>query len=257
MKKILLLSIILLSVMMTACKPDPINNEGDDNNNTIQEEEPIVKKYLVREYIIDKNKPIFIIDWNDDFTRIEHITTDSGTYNQVEYDFYYYAEDSIKVSVYSPGHTSKTNYICRMKDGKIAQIDFYYKDEYKHSVYREYDEKGRILIESNNTNNLEKRFIWHDENLYMTYVYPQGDTTVYGDFGEHIHPYYTQPHWLRGYSGSGGYGQEYITQPFWKNFGTCSERGCYEHDEDGYVTYSYHITENGDCQPFRHYEYDY
>ena len=47
--------------MMTACKPDPINNEGDDNNDTIQEEEPIVKKYLVREYIIDKNKPIFII----------------------------------------------------------------------------------------------------------------------------------------------------------------------------------------------------
>ena len=93
--------------MMTACKPDPTNNEGDDNNDTIQEEEPIVKKYLVREYIIDKNKPIFIIDWNDDFTRIEHITTDSGTYNQVEYDFYYY---TIYHSVYLEVDLSAENF---------------------------------------------------------------------------------------------------------------------------------------------------
>jgi hypothetical protein len=88
MKKILLLSIILLSVMMTACKPDPINNEGDDNNDTIQEEEPIVKKYLVREYADYMGRLRYIIDWNEDFTRIEHITADSGTWDQIDYDFY-------------------------------------------------------------------------------------------------------------------------------------------------------------------------
>ena len=257
MKKIFLVPLLLLSILMITCKPEPTPDEDDDNssNDTLQET-PLVRKYLVREYRYGSDKPTFIIDWNDDFTRIEHITTDSGTYNQVEYDFDYYAEDSMKVSVYIPNHTSKTNYICHMKDGKITQIDFYYKNEYEHSVYRSYDEKGKIISESNNTNNLESRFIWQDDNLHMI-IHHNSDTSVYNNFGEHIHPYYTQPHWLRGYSGSGGYGQTYITKPFWKNFGTCSERGCYEYDSDGYVTYSYHITEEGTHVPHARYEYDY
>ena len=247
---------ILLSILMTTCKPDPINNGDDDNNDTIQEK-PFVRKYLVREYRYGGDKPTFIIDWNDDFTRIEHITTDSGTYNQVEYDFDYYGEDSMKVSVYEPGHTSKTNYICHLENNKIIKIDFHYRDEYQYSVYKSYDNTGKIICESNNTNNLESRFVWQNDNLYMRYIHPNGDTIVYDNFGEHIHPYYTQPHWLRGYSGSGGYGQEYITQPFWKNFATCSERGCYEYDSDGYVTYSYHITEEGTQVPHARYEYAY
>ena len=240
---------------MMTCKPDPIGGEDDDTNNDTIPEKPIVRKYLVREYMTDRNKPIFIIDWNEDFTRIEHITTDSGTYNQVEYDFDYYGDDSMKVCVNYPGYISKTYYVCHFERGDIIQVDFYYRDEYNLSEYRELDNKGRIISLSNSTNNLEKRFVWHDDNLYMTYIYPEGDTIFYGDFGEHIHPYYTQPHWLEGYSDGCIYG--YITQPFWKNFGTCSERGCYEYDSDGYVTYSYFITEEGVHQPFRHYEYDY
>ena len=55
------------------------------------------------------------------FTSLKFNTGKDG-YNQVEYDFDYYAEDSMKVSVYIPNHTSKTNYICHMKDGKITQI---------------------------------------------------------------------------------------------------------------------------------------
>ena len=46
--------------MMTACKPDPINNEGDDNNDTIQEEEPIVKKYLVKQLLNDDPEKIML-----------------------------------------------------------------------------------------------------------------------------------------------------------------------------------------------------
>ena len=259
-RTLLFLSIFLLSLLMMTCKPDPIGGEDDNTNNDTLQEEPIVKKYLVRECRstgFGLDNPVFIIDWNDDFTKIEHITTDSGTYNQLEYDFDYYAEDSMKVSVYAPGHTSKTNYICHLEDGKITRIDFYYKTEYKHSVYRRYDEKGKIYSESNSTNNKETRFVWRDDNLYMTYRYPEGDTTIYGDFGEHIHPYYTQPHWLRGYGSYAGYSLGYITKPFWKNYWECTEKACYEYDTDGYVTSVFHINEDGSNILYAKYEYDY
>ena len=257
MKKILYLSIFLLSILMISCKPDPIDNGDDDTNNTDTiHEEPLVRKYLVREYRYGGDKPVFIIDWNEDFTKIEHITTDSGTYNQLEYDFDYYGEDSMKVSVYEPGHISPTNYVCYLEDRRITRINFYHREEYQYSVYRTYDKNGKIMSESNNTNNLESRFVWQDDNLYMRYIHPNGDTIIYDNFGEHIHPYYTQPHWLPGYAGDAGYSYGYITKPFWKNFGTCSERGCYEYDADGYVTYSYHITEEGEHVPHARYEYD-
>ena len=88
MKKTLFPLILLLSVLMIACKPDPIGGE-DDNNDTLPET-PMVRKYLVREYMTDRNKPSLIIKWNDDFTRIEYITTDSGSMYQVNYHFQYY-----------------------------------------------------------------------------------------------------------------------------------------------------------------------
>ena len=81
MKKILFTLILLLSVLMIACKPDPIGGGEDDNNDTLPET-PLVRKYLVRECRttgFGLDNPSFIIDWNDDFTRIKHITTDSGT----------------------------------------------------------------------------------------------------------------------------------------------------------------------------------
>lgn len=258
MKKILYLSIFLLSVLMISCKPDPIDNGDDDTNNTDTiHEEPLVKKYLVREYRYGGDNPVFIIDWNEDFTKIEHITTDSGTYNQLEYDFDYYGEDSMKVSVYEPGCISWRNDVYRFKDGKITQIDTYDDNVLKRTEYRTYNIDNKLVSNIDSVHNCGTLFEWDGDNVCKTIRYPDGHTTIYDDFGEHIHPYYTQPYWMRGYAGDAGYSYGYITKPFWKNFGTCSERGCYEYDSDGYVTCSYHITEEGEHVPHARYEYDY
>ena len=253
MKKILLLSIILLSVMMTACKPDPINNEGDDNNDTIQEEEPIVKKYLVREYADYMGRLRYIIDWNDDFTRIEHITADSGTWDQIDYDFYYYGVDSMKVVAYTPSSgLNNSSYVCYLTNNRIFKIDFYSNNEYKYTNYRTYNEEGKLISNIDSVNNCGTIFEWEGNNVVKTYSYSDGEETgtIYGNFSEHIHPYYTLPHLLRGY----GY-NIYISQPLWKNFAIRSESHKYEYDSDGYVISEYYINEYGNCYGNVRYEY--
>ena len=245
---------ILLSILMTTCKPDPINNDDDDNNDTIQEK-PFVKKYLVREYYDDREKPILIIDWNDDFTKIEQIITDTGGMYQVNYHFQYYDEDSIKVYITLPevnqGFYAYTNYMCHLKDGRINRIDMYFNENPKDTRHYVYDDKNR-LIKAGGTH-----FAWEDDNVYMKYSpLPNGDTIVYGNVGEHIHPYYSLPYLLPTCSYFSSFGS-YITQPLWKNMSECTERGCYEYDSDGWVTYTYYITEEGIYQTFRNYEYAY
>ena len=264
-KTLFLLPIFLLSFLMMTCKPDPIGGEDDNNtNNDTIPEEPIVRKYLVRECRstgFGLDNPVFIIDWNDDFTKIEHITTDSGTYNQLEYDFDYYAEDSIKVSVYIPGHTSKTNYICHLEDGKITRIDFYYNSIYQKTQYRTYNTYGKLMSNIDSVNSCGTIFEWEGDNLIKTYLYNDGNIeytgNIYENFSEHIHPYYTQPHFLPGYGSYAGYSLGYITKPFWKNHWECTEKACYEYDTDGYVTSVFHINEDGSNTLYAKYEYDY
>ena len=254
MKKIFLLPLLLLSILMTNCKPDPTPGEDDDNfgNDTLPET-PLVRKYLVREYIDDWGKPMLIIDWNDDFTRINQIITDSGGIYQVNYHFKYYDEDSIKVYITLPevnqGFYTYTNYMCHLKDGRINQIDMYFKENPKDTRLYVYDDQNR-LIKAGGTN-----FVWEDNNVIIKWGV--SDTINYSkNYGQHYHPYYTLPYLLPSCSYFSSFGS-YITQPLWENISECTERGCYEHDSDGYVTYTYHITEEGTHQPFRHYEYDY
>ena len=255
MKKILYLSIFLLSVLMISCKPDPIDKGDDDTNNTDTiHEEPLVRKYLVREYYDDRDKPILIIDWNDDFTRIEHLITDSGGMYQVNYHFQYYDEDSIKVYITLPevnqGFYAYTNYICHLNDGRISKIDMYFNEKYKDTRHYKYDDNDR-LIEAG-----AACFIWEDDNVIKKYSLYNSDTINYAKRGGHIHPYYTLPYLLPTCSYFSSFAT-FITQPLWKNMEECTDRGCYEYDSDGYVTYTYHITEEGEHQTFRCYEYDY
>ena len=242
---------ILLSILMTTCKPDPINNDDDDNNDTIQEK-PFVKKYLVREYAYYICRPKYVIDWNYDFTRINHIIADSGTYDQINYDFDYYGEDSMRVSVYEPGHISKTNYICHLDNGKITKIDFYYEDILKNVHYRSYDSNDRLISNIDSVHNCGTLFEWEGDNVCKTIRYPDGHTTIYNDFSKHIHPYYTLPHLLPGY----GY-NAYITKPLWKNFEFTNENFFYEYDSDGYVTNVYYMSDDSVSHLYKSYEYDY
>ena len=253
MRKILYLSIFLLSILMISCKPDPIDNGDDDTNNTDTiQEEPLVRKYLVREYWTDRDKPIFIIDWNDDFTRIEHLITDSGTMYQVNYHFQYYDEDSIRIYITLPevnqGMYMYTNYTCHMNDGRISKIDMYYNEKYKDTRDYKYDDKNR-LIEAGGTS-----FVWDNNNV--TKICYSDDTINYYKTGNYIHPYYTLPYLLPSCSYFTTFGT-YITKPLWRNFWEYPEQYHYKFDIDGYVTNVYYKTVDSVYLTYINYEYDY
>ena len=61
MKKIFLLPLLLLSILMTNCKPDPTSGEDGDNfgNDTLPET-PLVRKYLTKELLNDDPEKIYL-----------------------------------------------------------------------------------------------------------------------------------------------------------------------------------------------------
>ncbi len=121
----------LLAFALSACKPDPepepAPNNGGQNNDTT---ETVVKKYLVKEYYADfPDEPLKVIEWNDDFTRITHITTYKNNPYQLDFSFEYYGDDSLRVVLSKPENSWAlvvfTDYTCRFdNDGKIHFIDY-------------------------------------------------------------------------------------------------------------------------------------
>ena len=98
----------LLAFALTACKPDPepepTPNNGGQNNDTT---ETVVKKYLVKEYYADfPDEPLKVIEWNDDFTRITHITTYKNNPYQLDFSFEYYGDDSLRVVLSKPENST-------------------------------------------------------------------------------------------------------------------------------------------------------
>ena len=61
MKKIFLVPLLLLSILMITCKPEPTPDEDDDNssNDTLQET-PLVRKYLTKELLNDDPEKIYL-----------------------------------------------------------------------------------------------------------------------------------------------------------------------------------------------------
>jgi hypothetical protein len=74
----------------------------------------------------------------------------------------------------------------------------------------------------------------------------------FSGFTEHFHPDCTLPYLLED---GNGYAFRHLTEPLWKNWYNETPDMHYEYDEDGYVTCSYRITEEGERTAITHYEY--
>ena len=255
--------------MLFACNPDPLP-ESDPISNPIDNAELVdstgipVKKYLVKEYHpyeSDTLSAVRVIQWNDDFTRILHITTERNTPYQIDFDFEYYGVDSFRVHLSKPidgwAMVLFTDYTCHLDSvGRISTIDYYYNFNYQSTQIYQYDETGHLvgLIYELDDGLAGSRFQWDGNNVTAVYSVST-DELKQGYRGFHedaIHPQSMMPFFL--FSGD-GYGHTYLTYPLWKNwFDNDSDLVC-ECDEDGYVISQYRIDENGEKKAITNYEY--
>ena len=257
MKKYLLFLIIIVASLMTACQK-PEDDAGNDVVVTADTTEPVVKKYLVKEYYTGyADKPQRVIEWNDDFTRITHVTTRQNTYYQFDYDFEYYGNDSVKVVFSVPDYSWCWGlwwyYTCRFdKKGRIAFID-YYSDTFHATQRYHYDVLGKLVSVEYEENHCGFRLVWDGDNVSEIISIAEGDTVYrYDGFVPQFHPYSTLPFLLPGGS---SYGPDYVTQPLWRNWYNHASNMGYEYDEDNYVTCSYYINEDGERIGELYYEY--
>ena len=243
---------------MTSCqKPDP---EPDPYvGESVDTTEAVVKKYLVKEYYPNApDKPTMVIDWNDDFTRILHISTYQNTHYQFDFDFEYYGNDSMRVVFSVPDYSwcwgLGSSYTCHFdKKGRIAYVNYYYNDDcYIIERYR-YDMSGKLISIEDKVHHAGTRFVWDGDNVCEITSISTGETIRrFEGFAQPFHPYSTLPFLLRGGS---SYGPDYLTQPLWKNwYSYASDIDC-EFDEDNYVTCTYRINENSEKIVLTMYEY--
>ncbi|MDO5315211.1 MAG: hypothetical protein Q4F82_03790 [bacterium] len=256
MKKLFVI-ICTMALAMTACrKPEPGVNPNGETTDTL------VKKYLVSTYISSPNEPEKIIEWDEGYKRINRIVTKPGNpHFEVAYDFEYYGNDSLRVAISLPEHSSLwfigfSNYTCHLNNGQITTVDYYLYDTYQYTEEYTYNEKGRLISVLNNGEHPHGNYYeWNDENVCkIRNILPDSNIHEYHDFCEHIDPEYTMPFVLfKGWTAQ--YGDGYLTKPLWKNWrkqdGTCKHKV----DEDGYVTMTYSLDSDGDTVSFIHYVY--
>lgn len=249
--------ICLLALVLTAChKPEPeMPNGGETNDST----ETVVKKYLVREYLgEDTVAPIRVIDWNEDFTRINHIATFTGgsPYCQLDHDFEYYGNDSICIIVSQPPYQWNwplfTKCTCYLEEGKIVKAEYYHNSDYQSTDYFEYDNSGKLAIRKNTSelSTVEFQYLWDGENVSKIVNVTIGEVEVFEDFCEHINPDYTLPYLLP----NGEF--EWLMRPLWKNAYNTSDGCWHECDPDGYIIRSFRMDENGNEITIRRYVYN-
>ena len=255
------------ALLFCACKPDsdpnytPIGNDG-----LVDSTEMPVKKYLVKEYYpyeSDTLSAVRVIQWDDDYSRILHVTINRHTPYQVDYDFQYYAVDSFQVHLSKPADGWSmvlfTDYTCHLDaDGRISTIDYYYNSNYESTELYVYDESGRLMqVTQKNDDNVVggSRFEWEGDNVTGMYSVMTGELMQrYQGFKENsLHPHSTLPYLLRC---GDTYSFLYITQPLWKNWSDNGSDFICECDDDGYVTSQYRLDENGEKKAITIFVYD-
>ena len=183
MKKVLSI-ICILAVAMTACQKQETASDGNNNTNAANfanTSEIPVKKYLVKEYYgEDPTYPERVIEWNDDFTRITHITTQLNTCWQLDYDFEYYGNDSMRVVLSKPDDAHAmvffSDYTCHFdEEGRISSIDYFYNSQYQSSVKYNYDESGKLVSTIDEEHNIGLRYVWDGDNVCEVYKIPTGE----------------------------------------------------------------------------------
>ena len=97
------------------------------------------------------------------------------------------------------------------------------------------------------------RFVWDGDNVREVCVITTGEQLrSFDGFFQHIHPYYTFPYLLPDGNTDNFW---YLTEPLWKNWYNYASDIYYEVDEDGYVTCSYRIDDQGEKTAITNYEY--
>lgn len=267
MKKVLSI-ICLLALAMTACQKQEEtaqsgSNTTNDNNvaNGTNTFDMPVKKYLVKEYFAgDPSHPTRVIEWNEDFTRITHITTQENTIWQLDYDFVYYENDSMRVVLSQPDYplssalTLFSDYTCHFdEEGRISSIDYFYNTYYQSTQKYNYDQSGKLISVVDEQHNIGLRYVWEGDNVCEARKIPSDELEYsFSGFTEHFHPDCTLPYLL---ADGNGYAFRNLTEPLWKNWYSYGPDWHYEHDEDGYVTCSYRINEEGERTAIVNYEY--
>ena len=183
--------------MMTACKPDPINNEGDDNNDTIQEEEPIVKKYLVKQLLNDDPEKIMLsIDWNEDCSQIRNVKYSMGYGSTANYDFTYYNNDSIRIDISIldefPNWTPYYNVlIIHLNNSHNIDKIYCYANNTLIDIERYiYDNEGKLLHRIYWDDMYKDDFQWNGENVVKSNI--NGVEYSY-ELTDYFHPHYMIP----------------------------------------------------------------
>ncbi|MDY6436828.1 MAG: hypothetical protein SPK72_04590 [Bacteroidales bacterium] len=256
--KNLLIYIFSLVLVLTACHKTKA--DVDSNSVAPTPDEPVVKKYLVKEYYYGyPNEPIKVIEWNEDYSKINHISTYQNTYYQLDFDFEYYGNDSMQVTLSAPDTAWSmvifTSYICHFDNSKkISKIDYYVNSVYQNSEQYNYDLNGKLVSIIDEEHDCGGRFVWDGDNVVGEYsLYSVEPAFTYEGFIDKYHQYSTLPYLLR--SGDCYHG-DYLTKPLWKNVCTYnSQQIYYEYDKDGYITLGCHVTLEGDTIPERCYEY--
>lgn len=230
---------------MISCKPDPIDNGDDDTNNTDTiQEEPLVRKYLTKQLLNDDPEKIILsIDWNEDCSQIINVKHGTGNGDYVNYDFTYYRNDSIVVTLSIVPYDGFYSYpiwclyydkmTIYLKDNKIDKIYGYGEGRLLDIEEYVYNEEGK-LIERMYWNDVQRvakdTFEWDGDNVVKAYMI--NGTYEYKEFTKYIHPHYTLPFYL---SNEVAFEvQKPLFTPLWKNIPKDYER--IEVDNDGYLS---------------------
>ena len=235
MKKTLFPLILLLSVLMIACKPDPIGGGEDDNNDTLPET-PLVRKYLTKQLLNDDpEKVILSIDWNEDCSQIKNVKYGTGNGDYVNYDFTYYNEDSIVVALSIVPYDGFFSYpiwelfydkmTIHLTDNGIKKIYGYGYGELLNIEEYVYNDDGKLVKRINSNGFAQDTFEWDGDNVI------KWGNRIYEEFSDYIHPHYTLPFYLS--SEIAFEIRDPLLTPFWKNIPQNEAYGV-EIDEDGY-----------------------
>lgn len=235
----------LLALVLTACHKT--NADVDSNSVTPTPEEPMVKKYLVKQLMNDDPEKIMLaIDWNDDYSKILHVKYGLGYGSILDYDFKYYDEDSIRVIMSMPPHSYPMwsfwydSIMIHLHEGKIDSVGCYTNGTLKEQEYYLYNDEDK-LIKREYFGGVSDFFEWEGDDVvtYRMYGMYYTDTIKIDTFTQYIHPQYTIPFYLA--SEVALEVQQPLFNPMWKHQPILHFYKKFEADEDGYVTKMIHV----------------
>lgn len=240
MKKILLFTCIF-TLALTACrKPEPGNGlNGNETTDTL------VKKYLVKQLLNDDPERIMLdIDWNDDCSRILHVKYGLGYGSIIDYDFNYFGEDSIRVTLSLPPNSYPLwelwydMLMIHLTDNRIDSISCYVNGELSRLEHYFYNDEGKLT--KREYGGEFDIFDWNEDDVIRCKMYGMSSPITIDSFSNYIYPQYTLPFYLANEVAFEV--RQPLFTPLWKHQPIYSYYNEYQSDEDGYIIKMAHNT---------------